>query len=77
LTAPLVQQACRTKSIKIVTYDWLEDSIHTKRPKAEGRYLLVNVEKADKKLKAARKAKEKKVLKKEGTYLFFHSTTDF
>jgi hypothetical protein len=59
------------KSVKIVTYDWLEDSLQQRSHKREGQYLLTKVEKADKKLKAERKAKERKLLKKEGKSQLF------
>jgi hypothetical protein len=63
-----VQNAHRIKSVKIVTYDWLEDSLHAKSSKREGPYLLKKIEKVKRKLKAERKAKERKALKKEGKY---------
>jgi hypothetical protein len=47
--------------IKIVSYDWLDDSLLslTRRPKGEGLYLLKNIVKA-----AAKKAKVPKTLNK-------------
>lgn len=52
-----VKQAMDLGTIDIVTYDWLEDSIMTKRPKSERRYLLSAVEKGRR--KKARKEKKK------------------
>lgn len=62
------------KAIKIVTYDWLEDSLQTRSHKREGEYLLSKVEKVEKKLKAERKSKEKKELKRDGKCLLFPCT---
>lgn len=49
------------KSVKIVTYDWLEDSLLSKsrRPKKEGRYLLNTVFKGEKEKKGRGKGKGK------------------
>ena len=49
-----------------MSYDWLEDSLQNKSRKREGDYLMSKLEKVDKKLKASRKAKERKELKKDG-----------
>jgi hypothetical protein len=66
-----VQKARKINSIKIVTYDWLEDSLQMRSRRREGLYLLAKVEKSDKKLKAERKVKERRALKKEGKILRF------
>ncbi|KXG49135.1 uncharacterized protein PGRI_030050 [Penicillium griseofulvum] len=46
-----VQTAKKNSTIKIVSYDWLEDSLlsATRRPKPEGPYLLKNLMKPEKK----------------------------
>lgn len=47
----MVRQAKRLKNIKIVSYDWLEDSLLSKsrRPKKEGPYLRDKILKKTKK----------------------------
>ncbi|KAL1969433.1 hypothetical protein VTN77DRAFT_8871 [Rasamsonia byssochlamydoides] len=63
-----VRQAKRLKHIKIVTYDWLEDSLQskTRRPKREGPYLWERILKEQKR-KAARgsKVQKKSAVKKK------------
>lgn len=46
-----MQNAKKLSAVKIVSYDWLEDSLlsNTRRPKPEGPYLLKNLMKPDKK----------------------------
>ncbi|KAG2009159.1 hypothetical protein GB937_007935 [Aspergillus fischeri] len=46
-----VQKAKLLETVKIVTYDWLEDSLQskTRKPKPEGAYLLANVPNKEKK----------------------------
>ncbi|KAF7164674.1 hypothetical protein CNMCM5623_009087 [Aspergillus felis] len=46
-----VQKAKLLETVKIVTYDWLEDSLQskTRKPKPEGAYLLANVSNKEKK----------------------------
>ncbi|KAF2432708.1 hypothetical protein EJ08DRAFT_695107 [Tothia fuscella] len=60
-----VEKAKKIKGLKIVTYDWLEDSLNAKSHRREKEYLLTTVEKADKKLKQERKKKERSALKKD------------
>jgi hypothetical protein len=61
-----VLTARRYKKVKIVTYDWLEDSLQNGSRKREGEYLIKKIVKADRKKKAVSKDKERKALKKEG-----------
>ena len=46
-----MQNATKLSTVKIVSYDWLEDSLlsNTRRPKPEGPYLLKNLMKPEKK----------------------------
>ncbi|TLD15063.1 hypothetical protein E2P81_ATG09911 [Venturia nashicola] len=63
----MVQAAKRyPKKIKIVTYDWLEDSLMSHSRKREGEYLIKKHVKADRKRKNAAKSEERSALKKEG-----------
>ncbi|KAI9680290.1 MAG: hypothetical protein M1829_001176 [Trizodia sp. TS-e1964] len=50
---PKVRDALKRKAIHIVTFDWLEDSLHSGRLKTEKKYLLSNVVKAQRKEKKA------------------------
>jgi hypothetical protein len=61
-----VQSAKTLGTVKIVTYDWLEDSLQTatRRPKTEGPYLLQNLTKPSP-LKKTPKNSPTKVTKKE------------
>ncbi|QDS75876.1 hypothetical protein FKW77_001910 [Venturia effusa] len=64
----MVQAAKRyPKKIKIVTYDWLEDSLMGQTRKREGDYLIKKHVRADRKRKSAGKSAERSALKKEGT----------
>lgn len=55
-----VKEAKRLKTIKIVTYDWLEDSLlsKTRRPKNEKPYLLEALFQSEKKKKGRARAKD-------------------
>lgn len=67
LTRRTVQAAIRyPKKIKVVTYDWLEDSLMSKIRKREGDYLIKKHVKADRRKKNAAKRQEQSALKKEG-----------
>lgn len=60
-----MQEAKRLKTVKIVTYDWLEDSLlsKTRRPLREAKYLLgtiVNGGKVKVKVKSSQKGQLKK-----------------
>ena len=56
----IVTQARKLKKLKIVSYDWLEDSLMKRSPRKEGEYLM------HRKIKAIAKAKaKKKVVRKE------------
>lgn len=63
-----VHNAKMLGTVKIVTYDWLEDSLQaaTRRPKTEGPYLLQNLMKPNKPEKKVAKNGPTKVSKKEG-----------
>lgn len=75
LTKIVVQAAKRyPKKIKIVTYDWLEDSLMAQARRREGEYLIKKHVKADRKRKNAAKREERSALKKEGE-LFISSFT--
>ncbi|CAI7626885.1 unnamed protein product [Penicillium palitans] len=56
-----VQNAKKLSAVKIVSYDWLEDSLlsNTRRPKPEGPYLLKNLMKPEKKEVQKRKVTPK------------------
>jgi hypothetical protein len=61
-----VQTAKKNSTIKIVSYDWLEDSLlsATRRPEPEGPYLLKNLMKPEKKeVKKNATPKSSKVVK--------------
>ncbi|KAJ5950467.1 uncharacterized protein N7479_008880 [Penicillium vulpinum] len=60
-----VQNAKKIGTIKIVSYDWLEDSLlsPTRRPKLEGPYLLKNLMKPEKKEVQKKVTKSSKVVK--------------
>ncbi|KAI9723852.1 MAG: hypothetical protein M1828_004102 [Chrysothrix sp. TS-e1954] len=61
-----VQQALTDKHIKIVTFDWLEDSLQSGRRKPPSPYLLKHVTKAAAKEKVTQRKKIKSLLKQEG-----------
>ena len=54
-----VEQALKIKSLKIVTFDWLEDSLLKRTRKREGPYLLNRFFKAKEKAKAKKKTVRK------------------
>lgn len=56
---PLVQQARKLKTIKIVSFDWLEDSLMWMRPKNEREYLMAPRVKMAVETKAKKKAVRK------------------
>ncbi|MCJ1281427.1 hypothetical protein MMC26_000746, partial [Xylographa opegraphella] len=60
----MVQQAQKLKKCKIVTWDWLEDSLLAKRPLRTGGFLLKSQLKAKAKVKATRKgARDDNIMK--------------
>ncbi|KAJ5361431.1 hypothetical protein N7541_002275 [Penicillium brevicompactum] len=65
---PLIKSAQELKTVKIVSYDWLEDSLlsPTKRPKKEESYLVQTLVEADKPQKAAKKVVPDKITKCQG-----------
>lgn len=78
--------AKQLQTVKIVSYDWLSDSLlsKTRKPKAEKQYLLENVVKEEKKGKSQVKksvAKKSKEVKMKGAgmsfqYIYLCSATD-
>ncbi|KAF7125549.1 hypothetical protein CNMCM5793_001809 [Aspergillus hiratsukae] len=63
-----VQKAKLLETVKIVTYDWLEDSLQskTRKPKPEGAYLLANLpNKEKKKQRRAAKVQTRQMKAKE------------
>jgi len=67
-----VKEALKIKKLKIVTFDWFEDSLMQKSPKREGPYLLKRVAKKTQKQKAQKKSKVKRAVK-EGCKLLHPS----
>lgn len=67
-----VKEALKIKRLKIVTFDWFEDSLMQHSPKREGPYLLKRVAKKTQKEKAQTKRKVKRVVK-EGCKLLHPS----
>ncbi|KAF2452971.1 hypothetical protein BDY21DRAFT_375163 [Lineolata rhizophorae] len=61
----MVKQAEQHKHIKIVTFDWLEDSLLSCTRKREGRYLLQKLLKAEELEKKIKKAAERRKAKQE------------
>ncbi|KAF2838230.1 hypothetical protein M501DRAFT_1017252 [Patellaria atrata CBS 101060] len=61
----VVKSARNFSSIKIVSYDWLEDSLRGQTHKREAPYLWTKLEKTDKSLREARDNRERKEMKKE------------
>lgn len=59
-------QARKIKKLKIVSYDWLEDSLMRQSPRKEGEYLMRGKIKAIAKTKAKRKVTRKKNLQAGG-----------
>ena len=62
----LVRQASKVKGIKVVSYDWLEDSLLSKSPKREGPYLMDRQAKSVAKSRAKKKATRKRNLREGG-----------
>ncbi len=56
----------KQKDVKIVSYDWLEDSLLAKYNKRETPYLWTTLSKAEATKKAQKKAAVAKIVKKEG-----------
>ena len=59
----LVQQARKVKDLKIISFDWLEDSLMKSTHKPTGPYLMSRQVKVAAKAKAVKK--EKKTVRKE------------
>ncbi|KAI4164407.1 MAG: hypothetical protein LQ342_002054 [Letrouitia transgressa] len=59
----VMQAARKIKTLKIVTYDWLEDSLLARSPKGVANYLLKQHVKVEKKRKAKQKEKVKETVK--------------
>lgn len=70
----IVREAKRLRTIKIVSFDWLEDSLLSKnrRPKRETEYLLANILEREKKKRGNEKVKirerEEEEPRKKGTF---------
>ncbi|MCJ1432784.1 hypothetical protein MMC27_002141 [Xylographa pallens] len=72
----MVQQARKLKKCKIVTWDWLEDSLLAKRPLRTGEFLLKGQVKTKAKVKATRKeTRDDNIIK--GVGLFEKSCDEF
>jgi hypothetical protein len=69
LTSYIVKQVSVLKDCKIVSWDWLEDSMHSKSPKRVGKYLMKTIVKSRAKAKRTRK-EERDAEIKEGRMLF-------
>jgi hypothetical protein len=54
-----VRAALKLKSVKVVTYDWLEDCLMNKRRRNERPYLLTKVE-ADKRMRKKQEVRRAK-----------------
>ena len=63
---PTVKAAKRNTDIKVVTFDWLEDSLQDSTHKREKPYLWKTIDKAKLKEKNERRAKERKQAKHDG-----------
>lgn len=61
----IVKQARQIKKLKIVSYDWLEDSLLAKSPKREDDYLWKTVGKTRARKKTAKKTKRDHEIKAE------------
>jgi len=61
-----VKRALKCKKLKIVTFDWFEDSLMQHSPKREGEYLLKRVVKKAQKGKAQKKTQAKRAIKDGG-----------
>ncbi|KAI9859912.1 MAG: hypothetical protein M1830_006247, partial [Pleopsidium flavum] len=72
----VVKQALKIKALKIVTFDWFEDSLMQHSPKREGEYLLKRVIKKAQKIKARKKTQAKRVIK-EGAEAFEKGCKEF
>lgn len=60
-----VKQALRHNHVKVVTYDWFEDTALSKTRKQEGPYLLENVAKERRRAKVDYRTKERQAAKKD------------
>jgi hypothetical protein len=63
---PTVKAAKRNTDIKVVTFDWLEDSLQNSTHKREKPYLWKTIDKAKLKENNERRAKERKQAKHDG-----------
>ena len=61
-----VKQARKIKKLKIVSFDWLEDSLMNHSPKREGGYLMKGRVKAAAKAKAKKTATRRQNMKQGG-----------
>lgn len=68
-----MQAARKIKTLKIVTYDWLEDSLLARSPKGVANYLLKQHVKVEKKRKAKQKEKVKETVKAGSKQPYFNN----
>ena len=68
----VVQQARKMKTVKIVSFDWLEDSLMAKSAKREGEYLMGARAKTAKETKEKKKAVRKENIDNDSKHIFTH-----
>lgn len=71
-----VKQARKIKKLKIVSFDWLEDSLMNQSPKREGKYLMKGRIKEAAKAKAKKSMTRKQNIKQGGKGLVTLELTD-
>ena len=64
-----MKAALKLKKVKIIAYDWLEDSLQAQRHKRESKYDLTVQAKQKAKSKARKAEKIRRKDKKEGKYI--------
>lgn len=65
-----VREAKKLPRCKIVTLDWLNDSLNfAKKKQKEDNYLLASISTLEGKVKREAKRREKKILKREGRHI--------
>lgn len=64
MTYVTVKQARKLKTVKIVSFDWLEDSLMKQRPKNVREYLMAPITKAKVETKVKKKILRKKNIAK-------------
>lgn len=71
-----MKQAKTIKKLKIVNFDWLEDSLMNQSPKREGKYLMKGRVKEAAKAKAKKNATRKRNIKQGGNRLVLFESND-